>query len=855
MSLSVKSFSALLALLPLLAIAGCYDAHPCGHEETCNFEDDDCDGLVDEDFLDENGRYTQRANCGGCGVDCEEVFPTAQDTECSVPDDALPFCAIVNCPPDFHLVADTGCAPDLPVLCLPCDTDADCEAREPGARCLPTSVGQNRCGSPCTVTRDCPLGFSCDLVGTTRQCISNQALCACLPSTEPITFGCFVTAPDGHECAGSQLCGPTGLTECAPVLDEVCNGGDDDCDGEVDEDFRDDAGLYTARLHCGECAHPCVEPGPNMLAQCLGDSSGENGVRCQIECQTGFVDVDGIAANGCECERWDGVGPPPVVGGDSDCDGLPDDTDQFIYVTTAGSDTDPGTLAHPMRTIAAALQRGRDESKSVLVSRGIYDGEFDVLAGVSIFGGYSPDFRDRDLDLFPVLIERRLATPGTPVLTCHDVRTATRVEGFTLQGTDATGAGEGSTTVYFDGCGPEVTLSSLIILAGRGADGVRGASSSDNLSTIGLTSLTELSGVPGAPGAPGSLVGDACSFVPAGSGGAKMCPSGNVSGGGGGDGACLDTHCSNGSQCGNGGCTDYTVGGVCDFASVIRDAVPNPAAANGRGVAPGVAGELTYNAPTDRGVCNFCDDNPTLARIGDEGGDGASGSDGRGGMGCFGTVRFDSATGRVGGGDGTSGNAGVDGSGGGGGTAGAGFDVIGGTVGGCSDAAGGAGGGGGSGGCGAPHADGGTGGGASIGMLVRLHAGLNSGPVFDRVRIVTASGGAGGDGGIGASGGAGASGAAGGEGRFFCARNGGRGGDGGRGGAGGGGGGGCGGGSHGVFIQAEGATANPYADAVRTTATIEETGVAGRAGEGGFSPGSAGTSATPGTLQSVFVSP
>ena len=64
-----------------------------------------------------------------------------------------------------------------------------------------------------------------------------------------------------------------------------------------------------------------------MLAECL--AAGE-GVECRIECLEGFVDVDRIAASGCECERWTGMGPPPVVGGDADCDGAPDDTDDFV---------------------------------------------------------------------------------------------------------------------------------------------------------------------------------------------------------------------------------------------------------------------------------------------------------------------------------------------------------------------------------------------------------------------------------------------------------------------------------------------------------------------------------------------
>src|SRR4029079_18823254 len=98
--------------------------------------------------------------------------------------------------------------------------------------------------------------------------------------------------------------------------------------------------------------------------------------------------------------------------------------------------------------------------------------------------------------------------------------------------------------------------------------------------------------------------------VDGGNGGAHMCRSVNVGGGDGGDAACPETGCVNGSPCGNAGCTDFTVGGVCDFDAVLEDAVANPAPGAGRGPSPGEAGVLTYNAPTNRGVCNFCDDNP-----------------------------------------------------------------------------------------------------------------------------------------------------------------------------------------------------------------------------------------------------
>jgi hypothetical protein len=591
-----------------------------------------------------------------------------------------------------------------------------------------------------------------------------------------------------------------------------------------------------------------------MTATCLPDAARPLGVRCDVACEPGFVDVDRILANGCECERFDGGGPPPVVGGDGDCDGVPDDTTQFVYVTTRGSDSDPGTLLRPMRTIQAALARAQRERKAVLVATGTYGG-FDVVAGVSLFGGYSPDFRDRDFDLYPVVVEDRSVRPGLPAVRCRDVRRATRLEGFEVHGRDAAAAGEGSTAMYFDGCGPEVSLASLVVVAGRGADGRRGDSSSANLVEFGLTTLAELDGMNGSAGGSGTRLESPCNRVPGGAGGSKSCPDRggrrtDVSGGGGGSGSCDGPSCRNGTPCGNAGCTDFTTGGVCDIDAALREAVANPPPERGRGPSPGAGGENSFNAPTNRGICNFCDDNPSLNRFGTDGADGADGTDGAGGRGCGGGLIFDVATGVARGGDGADGEDGGHGSGGGGGSAGAGYLVIEGTTGTCSSKAGGSGGGGGSGGCGAPRAEGGGGGGASVGIAVRLPPGLASGPTMSAVRVVTASGGAGGDGGIGADGGAGGIGAAGGAGIHWCARNGGRGGEGGRGGAGGGGGGGCGGSVHGVYVSAGGRGA-AYVESLRAGVTVDEVGVPGRGGRGGFSPGHAGSAGARGASDPV----
>ena len=38
--------------------------------DACDYQDDDCDGMVDEGFVDAAGRYVTLAHCGACGTDC-----------------------------------------------------------------------------------------------------------------------------------------------------------------------------------------------------------------------------------------------------------------------------------------------------------------------------------------------------------------------------------------------------------------------------------------------------------------------------------------------------------------------------------------------------------------------------------------------------------------------------------------------------------------------------------------------------------------------------------------------------------------------------------------------------------------
>lgn len=121
-----------------------------------------------------------------------------------------------------------------------------------------------------------------------------------------------------HGCGGRDALHDDVSDRDATLLpvarDERCNGLDDDLDGEIDEDFRDEAGRYVHPLHCGGCGRPCVPRGAaEATTRC--EVIDERAVCAATSCAPGFAPTDRgacapIAAYHCApCESDVDCGP------------------------------------------------------------------------------------------------------------------------------------------------------------------------------------------------------------------------------------------------------------------------------------------------------------------------------------------------------------------------------------------------------------------------------------------------------------------------------------------------------------------------------------------------------------------
>ena len=801
-----------------------------GTMEVCNGLDDDLDGVVDNGFRDSQGRYDTVAACGACNAPCPSTMPHALGVMCGLVA-GTPTCMATACGEGFAITSTGACIAAASRLCLPCLTDADC-GDSPSFGCVEAFIGERSCSYKCELT--CPSGYACS---PGDFCIPAGGSCNCGPR-DHFDLACALTDPMGNICPGSATCNRGVQSACAAPA-EVCDGVDNNCDGAIDEGFRDVRGAYSLNVHdCGACGIDCTaQMLPEGALTCGGDPFAPSCVLFCPDTTNGIqpgdhVDADRNIADGCECRVSaldDTPGPIAATGQNLDvnCDGADGIVINSFYVSTVGRDTNPGSPTKPLRTIGMALKRASISLTSatprphIFIASGEYSETIDIPDGVQVHGGYRGDFLALDPSGFQVQVRAPSSTtaPGGAALTSSAAGASeTRVEWITVRGVDAMQPSSPAFGAYVVDPGPNLHFNQMTIQSGVAGDGIsgrngtagststqpptvgsdpRGAVEDRSMQCISSSANNSLGGAPGR---------NSCRGVDTsgGPGGDAMCPMFGNHEGAGGSGAT-----SRGGTGGFGGTDSQgpTVGPPCPTSICC--------------------GLADFTVPNDY----------TEAQSGAPGSDGNVGTPGMGctdALGMFSGVSWVPVAA-------TDGTAGTPGGGGGGGGAGGGsqFNAMGPD---CifADGLGGGGGGGGAGGCGGEQGHAGTSGGPAVALVVRFSSGITTGTLdVASVVLLSASGGRGGDGGAGGGGGLGGTGAEGGSipranritPTLSGPTSGASGGAGGNGGSGGGGGGGCGGASVGVWIT--GADGGPdFATALRANNTFQQ-GSGGAAGRGG----------------------
>ena len=784
------------------AIAGSPNA------ELCDELDNDCDGQIDEDFNVGVGCSNGLGECFTLGsyVCDNNNNGTVCDATAGSPNEEL--CDELDNDCDGQIDEDfnvgVGCSEGLG-QCFALGSYA-CNSTNDGVICdaTPGSPSNELCD---LIDNDCNGVNNNDIPNLGETCFDGQGICR-----QAGVYICDSTPASPAICDASAIAGNP---------NETCDYLDDDCDGEIDEDFKDGNGNYNQAENCGGCGVNCNEmwvPSPdtfNVIPFC--STSG-----CDYACITDFYDLDLDPSNGCEFT------PDPLS----------------IYVSTpanSGNDSAScGSYSEPCASIQYGLERAANTSgkERVRVSTGIYRENITLSNGIHVWGGFNPvNWMLNAAVNVTTIAGQSLSEQDAITVTARNITNDTDFSGFTIQASNGRNATStlpagNSIGIYIIGSDNHLSIEDNTVRAGVGGNGMLGGAGN--------------SGVSGSNGSNGQ---DRAVR--------NNCPE-DRAGGDGGETTCYDGTDTNGGAGGTSYCPSeetYQGDGIDG-----QNNNPAPSGENRPADDEGEGGDGGANMYANNRICQTGgrEVDPVPGFFGQQGtdasgGNGSTDSDGR----IFNGLQWRGASGE-------NGSVGVHGGGGGGGGATAGlndnYEYQ------NRNYYGASGGGGGAGGCAGEAGLAGEAGGGSFAILLILDQPSSDAQMPDLLNnhLARGTGGNGGNGGTGGSGGDPGTGGLGGRGvddgyTFdFCMFDGGLGAQGGRGGHGGGGGGGAGGVSYDLYLWDYNNHTNNYLSN-NTFDQNDSVSTGGAGGTGGNSSntsvglGDDGVAGDSGNLHSVLV--